>query len=153
VQGVDILSGIPADDPGRTERVHHRMAKRTSSARLTDQARRVSETLSRRFSELANSDGLPNSVAAEQASETFLALDAVLALLIAERDRLNRAIDALQGPVKRRGRPPKNPLTMNGTPTPAPAKRRRGGMSAAAKKAASARMKAYWAKQRKEAKR
>ena len=31
----------------------------------------------------------------------------ILSLLIAERDKLNRAIEALQGPAKRRGRPPK----------------------------------------------
>ena len=35
-------------------------------------------------------------------------IENVVALLIAERDRLNNAIEALQGPVKRRGRPPKN---------------------------------------------
>ena len=33
---------------------------------------------------------------------TLMATDHILALLIAERDKLNRAIDALQGPVKRR---------------------------------------------------
>jgi hypothetical protein len=32
----------------------------------------------------------------------------ILALLIQERDKLNRAIEALQGGVKRRGRPPKH---------------------------------------------
>jgi hypothetical protein len=32
----------------------------------------------------------------------------ILALLIAERDKLNRAIDALQGTTKRRGRPPRS---------------------------------------------
>jgi hypothetical protein len=32
----------------------------------------------------------------------------IVVLLIQERDRLNRAIEALQGPIKRRGRPPKN---------------------------------------------
>lgn len=31
----------------------------------------------------------------------------IVALLIAERDRLSKAIEALQGPIKRRGRPPK----------------------------------------------
>jgi hypothetical protein len=30
----------------------------------------------------------------------------IVALLIAERDKLNRAIEALQGSIKRRGRPP-----------------------------------------------
>ena len=34
----------------------------------------------------------------------------IVALLISERDKLNRAIEALGTPVKRRGRPPKNPL-------------------------------------------
>jgi len=37
-----------------------------------------------------------------------VASEHILALLIQERDRLNRAIEALQGPAKRRGRPPKN---------------------------------------------
>jgi hypothetical protein len=32
----------------------------------------------------------------------------IVALLVAERDRLSRAIEALQGPTKRRGRPPKS---------------------------------------------
>jgi hypothetical protein len=32
----------------------------------------------------------------------------IISLLIQERDRLDRAIEALQSPVKRRGRPPKN---------------------------------------------
>jgi len=36
----------------------------------------------------------------------------ILALLVAERDKLNRAIEALGGTIpKRRGRPPRNPLT------------------------------------------
>jgi hypothetical protein len=33
----------------------------------------------------------------------------IVALLVAERDRLNKAIETLQGPTKRRGRPPKKP--------------------------------------------
>jgi hypothetical protein len=32
----------------------------------------------------------------------------IISLLIQERDRLNRAIEALGSPVSRRGRPPKN---------------------------------------------
>ena len=36
-----------------------------------------------------------------------MSIEQILALLIAERDRLNRAIEALQGQAKRRGRPPK----------------------------------------------
>jgi hypothetical protein len=70
----------------------------------------------------------------------------VLALLIEERDRLNRAIEILQRGTKRRGRPP-------GSKTAAPAKvvkqRGRKQMSAAARKAVSERMKKYWAARRK----
>jgi DNA-binding phage protein len=72
--------------------------------------------------------------------------DHIVALLIAERDRLNRAIEALQGPVKRRGRPPRNPDVI-ATATAIP--RARKGMSKAARKAQSARMKKYWAAKRK----
>jgi len=80
----------------------------------------------------------------------------ILALLVAERDKLNRAIEALQGPIKRRGRPPKN-FSAAVAPAPvaplsAPAKKRKGGMSAAARKEQSQRMKAYWAAKRKQGK-
>jgi hypothetical protein len=79
--------------------------------------------------------------------------DHILALLIADRDKLNRAIDALQGPVKRRGRPPRNPLATAAAgqvaPTGAAATKKRKGLSAAARKAQSQRMKAYWAAKRK----
>jgi hypothetical protein len=68
----------------------------------------------------------------------------IIALLIAERDKLNRAIEALQGPLKRRGRPPKNPLAAAMAPVATPAKTHKG-RSAAARKAQSQRMKAYWA--------
>jgi hypothetical protein len=75
----------------------------------------------------------------------------IIALLVAERDKLNRAIEALGGIVgKRRGRPPKNPLAEPAPALAAPAKKRRGGMSAAARKAQSKRMKAYWAAKRKK---
>ena len=73
----------------------------------------------------------------------------IIALLVAERDRLNRAIEALQGPAKRRGRPPKNPLVDGAT---APAKKGRRKFTAAQRKAQAVRMKAYWAKRKKEAK-
>lgn len=73
----------------------------------------------------------------------------IVSLLIAERDRLNRAIEALGGSGKRRGRPPKS-ATAAPAPAPAP-KSKRPGMSAAAKKAQSERMKAYWAARRKKA--
>jgi hypothetical protein len=76
----------------------------------------------------------------------------ILALLISERDKLNRAIEALGMPVKRRGRPPRNPLAAIATITAvsaAPKKRR--GMSPAKRKAQSERMKAFWAKRKKQA--
>jgi hypothetical protein len=76
--------------------------------------------------------------------------DHIVTLLIAERDKLTHAIEVLQG-ARRRGRPPKNPLAiLAATSAPAP-NGRRGGMTAAARKAQSRRMKAYWAKKRKEA--
>ena len=71
----------------------------------------------------------------------------IVALLIAERDKLNRAIEALQGSAKRRGRPPKNPL-MAADPVAKKEKRH----SAARRKAQAERMKAYWAAKRKKEK-
>ena len=70
----------------------------------------------------------------------------IVALLVAERDRLSRAIEALQGPQKRRGRPPKNPDAGSGVET----RGRRKGRTAAQRKAQAERMRAYWAKRRKE---
>ena len=77
--------------------------------------------------------------------------DQILTLLITERDKLNRAIEALQGSAKRQGRPPKNPLTAIATPAAAPARERKP-RSAAQRKAQAERMKAYWAAKRKKAK-
>lgn len=73
----------------------------------------------------------------------------IVSLLIAERDRLNKAIEALQGPVKRRGRPPGSQSAAASTAA-APARRKRRGMSAAERKAQSERMKAFWAARRKQ---
>jgi hypothetical protein len=70
----------------------------------------------------------------------------ILSLLIAERDKLNRAIEALQGPTRRRGRPPKNPAI---AAAPAP-KRKRRRQSVAQRKAQGERMRAYWAAKRKK---
>ena len=70
----------------------------------------------------------------------------IVSLLIAERDKLNRAIEALQGPTVRRGRPPKQAIE---TPTKT---RKRKGMSAASRKAQSERMKARWAAKRRATK-
>jgi hypothetical protein len=80
-------------------------------------------------------------------------IDHIVALLIAERDKLTRAIELLQG-TRRRGRPPKNPLAVIASitalaPTPNGGK---GGMTASARQAQSKRMKAYWAKKRKGSK-
>jgi hypothetical protein len=74
----------------------------------------------------------------------------ILALLIAERDKLNRAIDVLQGPTKRRGRPPKNSLVEAATAAiPAPAKKDRRVFSAAQREAAAERMRQRWAAKKK----
>jgi hypothetical protein len=73
----------------------------------------------------------------------------ILALLIAERDKLNRAIEALGTPVKRRGRPPKNPLSAAVT-APVKTASKRKGLSPAKRRAQSERMKAYWAKRKKQ---
>ena len=72
----------------------------------------------------------------------------IISLLIAERDKLNRAIEALQGSAKRRGRPPKN----DSPAAPAiAAPRRKIRRTAAQRKAQAERMKAYWAAKRKNA--
>jgi hypothetical protein len=78
----------------------------------------------------------------------------ILALLIAERDKLSRAIEALGATVKRRGRPPKNPLAALVTAAvakPKAAPKKRSGLSPAKRKAQSLRMKAYWANRKKQA--
>jgi hypothetical protein len=74
--------------------------------------------------------------------------DQIIALLVAERDRLNRAIDALQGPSKPRGRPPKNPV-LGGISAGSGSQKRRG-RTAAQRAAQAEKMRAYWAKRRKE---
>ena len=65
--------------------------------------------------------------------------DHILALLIAERDKLNRAIEVLQG---------RSPLVAADTPP----KKKRKRWNAALRKAQADRMKAYWAAKRKRAK-
>jgi hypothetical protein len=78
-------------------------------------------------------------------------IEHILAFLISERDKLNRAIEVLGTPVKRRGRPPKNPFAaaLTAAATTPPKKTR--GLSPAKRKAQSERMKAYWAKRKKQA--
>lgn len=83
-----------------------------------------------------------------------LMADQIVALLIQERDKLNRAIEALQG-AKRRGRPPKNPVLGVSAPIASAsngAGRKGPTFSAAQRRKQSERMKAYWAKRRKAAK-
>ena len=70
-------------------------------------------------------------------------IDQILSLLLAERDKLNRAIEALQGSAKRRGRPP-------ATPAAAPVAKKPKRQSEARRKAQAERMKAYWAAKRKK---
>jgi hypothetical protein len=83
-----------------------------------------------------------------------MATDQILTLLISERDKLNRAIEALGAPVKRRGRSPKASKPPAIAPpvvaTSAPSRKRKP-MTAAQKKALSRKMKAAWAKRRKQA--
>jgi len=85
-----------------------------------------------------------------------MATEYILALLISERDKLSRAIDALGAPMKRRGRPRKNAKAAeDAAPTavasPAPMRKRKP-MASARKKALSLKMKAAWARRRKQAK-
>ena len=70
----------------------------------------------------------------------------IVALLIAERNRLEAAIQALQGPTKRIGRPPGKkvsaPPAQAPAPAPAPRKRR---LSAAGRKAIADAARKRWA--------
>lgn len=75
-----------------------------------------------------------------------MATNEILALLIAERDRLNAAIAALQSgsvATKRRGRPPKKE---SAAVPEEPARKKR---TPAQRKAQANRMKAYWAAKKK----
>lgn len=79
----------------------------------------------------------------------------ILQTLVEERDKIDRAIAALGGP-PRRGRPPgrRGPGRPPGSGKKKAAKvaRKRKGLSAAQRKAASERMRAYWAARKKGAK-
>jgi hypothetical protein len=68
-------------------------------------------------------------------------IDQILPLLIAERDKLNRAIEALQGPTKRPGRPPKKTIGIE-TSAAAPKKRQ---VSAAARRRMAEGQRKRWA--------
>jgi hypothetical protein len=69
-------------------------------------------------------------------------MDQIVALLIAEREKLNRAIEALQGPTKHRGRPPKSATPASAPVAEAPKKRH---VSAAARRKMAAAQKKRWA--------
>jgi hypothetical protein len=68
--------------------------------------------------------------------------DHIFALLIAERDKLNRAIEALQGSPKQVGRPPKSDSPVFEPSAAAPKKRH---VSAAARRKMAAAQKKRWA--------
>jgi hypothetical protein len=83
-----------------------------------------------------------------------MATQHILALLTAERDKLNKAIEALSGPIKRRGRPPKNPLAIAASAhapvkAAAPPKKRGRTFTAAQRRAAAERMRQRWAVKKK----
>jgi len=88
--------------------------------------------------------------------------DRILSLLIAERDKLSKAIDALQDSAKRRGRPPKNPVSAEFGDRAMPnwvkpalmresAKGKRRTFTAAQREQQAERMRQYWAAKRKAA--
>jgi hypothetical protein len=79
-----------------------------------------------------------------------MATEHIISLLIAERDKLNKAIDALGGTAK-----PAAIAKAIAAVAPAPAeaepkKRKRTPLTAVQKKAHSERMKAFWAARRKK---
>ncbi len=81
--------------------------------------------------------------------------DYILTLLIAERDKLNRAIEALGGGGKRRGRPPGSGRKQSqavAEPTATAAKTVKTTWTPAKREAARKRAKAMWAKRKKAAK-
>jgi DNA-binding CsgD family transcriptional regulator len=93
MQGVGILSGIPAYR--RIARYPRGMAKRTKK-RISDQARRVSNSLSKAFQALATSEGLPKSAGTgEPKSDTLLSFDPVTGISDEEYRRLRLWLNEL----------------------------------------------------------
>jgi hypothetical protein len=78
-----------------------------------------------------------------------MSIEQILNELIAERDKLDRAIEALHGPLKRRGRPARNPAVPSAAVGTVAAKRKRRTFTAAQRKQQAAKMRAYWAAKRK----
>jgi hypothetical protein len=79
--------------------------------------------------------------------------DQIVALLIAERDKINQAIETLGGGTKKRGRPPgsKNAQPAAGAVAEPAAKAVKKKWTTAQREEARARAKAMWAKRKKAA--
>ena len=75
-----------------------------------------------------------------------MAIEQILALLIAERNKVNQALEALQGPIHRRGRPPKNSPAIA---TTAPTTKKRRTFTMAQRRQQAERMRLFWAAKRK----
>lgn len=80
--------------------------------------------------------------------------DHILALLIAERDKLTAAIEALSGPTKRRGRPPASAKVETESDAPVAKKeaRKKRTYTPEQRAAQSEKIRAYWAKRKRAAK-
>ena len=85
---------------------------------------------------------------------SLMPTDHILALLIAERDKIDRAIQALGVGTKRRGRPPGAGVKHAEVPAKPVVKtaRKKRNFSPAQREAARKRMKAMWAAKKKAAK-
>jgi hypothetical protein len=80
--------------------------------------------------------------------------ESIVALLVAERDKLNRAIEALQGTAERPILPEEKQATVVPVAVaPVAATKKKRVWTAANRKAHIERMKAYWAAKRKAARR
>jgi hypothetical protein len=79
---------------------------------------------------------------AELLPSSMMPTDHIVALLVAERDKLNKAIEVLQGSPKRVGRPPKSESPVVEPNSAAPKKRH---VSAAARRKMAAAQKKRWA--------
>jgi hypothetical protein len=79
-----------------------------------------------------------------------MATEHIISLLIAERDKLNQAIEALGGTTTPVSRPSKSSESPAPVTAPAAGKTRKP-LTAAQKKRQSERMKAFWAARRKKA--
>jgi hypothetical protein len=81
-----------------------------------------------------------------------MSIEHILTLLISERNKLNRAIEALGAPVNHFGPRTAAPISPEEVETNAPPVRKRKPMTAAQKRALSVKMKAAWARRKKQAK-